>query len=324
MCMLCASCLSFRVLAQTQPAGTGISLNAFVPSGDIPAEACRNLENKLTRAIAANGFADNGYIDRFVLTAKVDVLSKDVVPSTPPRISQKLEVTFMVGDVIENKVYATSTVSLAGIGTNETKAFIAAFSRINPQQRELQAMLKEAREKILAFYTSNCDAIITNARTLCSMQKYDEAIFRLMSVPDVCRACYEKCQKEAVSIYQQKIDAEGAELLNQAKAAWMKQPDAAGAQEVAAIIGRIDPKAKNYNAVENFRNEVGSKLQADAKREWDFQMKQYEDRQAFKIKKHEDEQELNRSIVEACRAIGVAFGEGQPETVTETIVCGWG
>ena len=294
LCMLCASCLSFRVLAQTQPAGTGISLNAFVPSGDIPAEACRNLE------------------DRFVLTAKVDVLSKDVVPSTPPRISQKLEVTFMVGDVIENKVYATSTVSLAGIGTNETKAFIAAFSRINPQQRELQAMLKEAREKILAFYTSNCDAIITNARTLCSMQKYDEAIFRLMSVPDVCRACYEKCQKEAVSIYQQKIDAEGAELLNQAKAAWMKQPNAAGAQEVAAIIGRIDPKAKNYNAVENFRNEVGSKLQADAKREWDFQMKQYENRQVFK-----------NSIVEACKAVGVAFGNGQPKEVAKTVVQKW-
>lgn len=144
------------------------------------------------------------------------------------------------------------------------------------------------------------------------MQKYDEAIFRLMSVPDVCRACYEKCQKEAVSIYQQKIDAEGAELLNQAKAAWMKQPNAAGAQEVAAIIGRIDPKAKNYNAVENFRNEVGSKLQVDAKREWDFQMKQYEDRQVFK-----------NSIVEACKAVGVAFGNGQPKEVAKTVVQKW-
>ena len=310
--MLCATCLSFQVEAQTQSAGTGISLNAFVPAEWIPAEACRNLENKLTRAIAANSFADNGYVDRFVLTAKVDVLSKDVVPSTPPRVSQKLEVTFMVGDVIENKVYGTATVSLAGIGTNETKAFIAAFSRINPQQKELQDMLKEAREKIVAFYSNNCDAILANAEALVKMQKYDEAIFRLMSVPDVCRACYEKCQKAAAGIYQQKIDAEGVALLNQAKTVWMKQPDAEGAQEVAALISRIDPKAKNYNAVTAFRNEVGGKLQADAKREWDFKMKQYEDEQA-----------LNRSIVEACRAIGVAFGEGQPETVTETVVYGW-
>ncbi len=41
-------------------------------------------------------------------------------------------------------------------------------------------------------------------------------------------------------------------------------------------------------------------------------MKQYEDKQVFK-----------NSIVEACRAIGVAFGNGQPKEVTKTIIRGW-
>ena len=308
----CASFICLNVFAQNLSDESRVSMCAIVPEGDIPAQAARNLETKLTRAIVTNGFADNGYADRFVLTAQVDITSKDVVPSTPPRVSQKMDVTFMVGDVVENKVYSTCTVSLAGIGTNETKAFISAFSKVNPKQQELQGMLQEAKEKILAFYTSHCDEIVTNARSLADMQKYDEAIFRLMAVPNVCSDCYKQCQEAAVSIYKQKVNTEGVALLNQAKAVWMKQPDASGAQEVASIISRIDPKSQNYSEVVAFRSEVSSKLEADTKREWDFKMQQYENNQAFK-----------RSIVDACKAIGVAFGNGQPKNVTKTIVSRW-
>lgn len=307
-----AFCCSAVLFPQTLSDESRISLNAVVADEDMPSEACRNLENKLTRAIAANGYADNGYCDRFVLTAKVDILSKDVVPSTPARISQKMEVTFMVGDVIENKVYATCTVSLAGIGTNETKAFISAFSKVNPNHKELQAMLEEARQKIVAFYTNHCNGIVHSAQTLADMQKYDEAIFRLISVPNVCADCYKKCQSAASDIYSRKIDTEAVALLNQAKAEWMSHPNADGAQTVAGIIGKINPQAKNYERVTAFRQEISSKLEADAKKEWDFRMKQYEDNQAFK-----------RSIVDACKAIGVAFGNGQPKNVTRNVVNRW-
>ncbi|MCF2592988.1 hypothetical protein I6E11_04075 [Bacteroides caecigallinarum] len=307
-----AFCCSVALFSQTLSDESRISLNAVVADEDITAEACKNLENKLTRAIAANGYADNGYSDRFVLTAKVDILSKDVVPSTPARISQKLDVTFMVGDIIENKVYSTCTVSLAGIGTNETKAFISAFSKVNPNHKELQAMLVEARHKIVTFYTDHCDEIVRNAQTLADMQKYDEAIFRLMSVPNVCAECFQKCQSVASAIYSRKIDSEAVALLNQAKTEWMSHPNADGVQAVASIIGQISHQAKNYDEVVAFRQEVSSKLEADAKKEWDFQMKQYEDNQAFK-----------RSIVDACKAIGVAFGNGQPKNVTRNIVSRW-
>lgn len=305
-------CCSVALFSQTLSDESRISLNAVVADEDIPAEACRKLENRLTRAIAANGYADNGYINRFVLAAKVDILSKDVVPSTPARISQKLDVTFMVGDIIENKVYSTCTVSLAGIGTNETKAFISAFSKVNSNHKELQAMLVEARQKIMAFYIDHCDEIVHSAQTLADMQKYDEAIFRLISVPNACADCYQKCQSAASVIYFRKIDSEAVTLLNQAKAEWMSHPDATGAQIVAGIISQINPQAKSYNEVTVFRQEISSKLEAEAKKEWDFRMKQYEDNQAFK-----------RSIVDACKAIGVAFGNGQPQNVTRNIVNRW-
>ena len=305
--LLAMPCVSHAVTEEGR-----ISINAVVPDEGIPTEACRNLENKLTRALVANGYADNVYAERFVLTAKVDITSKDIVPTIPARVSQKMDVTFMVGDIVENKVYSTCTISLAGIGTNETKAFIAAFSKVNPQQPDLQYMLAEAKAKIVEFYKNNSDGIFRNAQTLASMQKYDEAIFRLMSVPNVYAEGYKKCQDAAVAIYQQKIDNEAAALLAKAKNIWLSSPDASGAQQVASIIGNINPKASNYASVEAFRKQVESKLQAGAEREWAFQMKQYEDNQAFK-----------RSIVSACRDIGVAFGKGQPRTIVRNIVRGW-
>lgn len=289
-----------------------VSIHALVADENIPEEATRNLENKLKRALTINGIADNGYAERFVLTAKVDIVSKDIAPTTPARISQKMELTLIVGDVMENKIYESCNLTLTGIGTNETKAFLTAFQKFNPQNKEIQSMLTTAKEKIVAYYTNNCDAIIQQAETLANMDKMDEAIFRLVSVPNVCSDCHQRCQEKASQIYTRKINSEGVALLQKAKAEWMKQPDASGASIVSGIITQINPKASNYNEVILLRKEIENKLQANAKRDWDFQMKKYEDNQAFR-----------RSIVDACQAIGVAFGNGQPKNLTKNIVREW-
>jgi len=289
-----------------------VAINALVADESIPKEATQNLESKLRRDLTTNGIADNGYTERFALTARINIISKDIAPTTPPRISQKIELTLMVGDVVENKLYESCTIFLVGIGTNENKAFITAFQRFNPQNKEVQTMLSNAKEKIVAYYNDNCDAILLQAETLAKMEKMNEAIFRLISVPDVCNECFQQCQQKAASIYTQKINTEAVALLQKAKTEWMKSPDVNGAYSVANIIIQINPKSDNYNEVLKLRKEVESKLQADAKRDWDLQMKKYEDNQAFK-----------QSIVDACKAIGVAFGNGQPKNVTKNIVNGW-
>ena len=307
-------CLAFAISNASYAAtdDSRISINALVADEAIPSEAVSILENKLVMALTANGFADNGYAERFVLTAKADVVSKDIVPSIPPRISQKIDITLAVGDIVENKVYSTYTMTTIGTGTNDTKAFVSAFTKINPQKDELQNMLAEAKTKIVDYYTKNTDEIINNAKALAAMQKYDEAIFRLMSVPNIYNKGYKDCQSAAVAIYQQKINHEAETLLAKAKNIWASSPNDTGAQQVAELISKINPKADNYQSVETFRKQVEDKLQDDAKREWEFLMKQYENNQAFK-----------QSIVSACRDIGVAYGKGQPKSTTTTIVRGW-
>ncbi len=290
-----------------------VFIYAIVPEDvGIPAEASNNLETKLQRILTDNGIADKGYAERFVLTAKIDILSKDVVPSTPTRISQKLDITFMVGDVAENKLYEAYNIEVTGVGTNETKSFISAFSNIDPQQRELCEMLSKAKEEIVGYYTLHCDEIISRATTLEATNKYDEAIFQLLSVPYVCADCYLKCQETAQIVYVNKINHEGATLLNQAKAAWAAQPNSVGASEATLYISQIDPQSAGYPEVEALLNKIESKLKEDEKKEWELRLKQIEAEQVFK-----------GSMVEACKSVGTAWAKRRPMNWLKSIIHGW-
>lgn len=277
-----------------------ISMGAYVSNDPetIPAEAASLLKGRMQRAIASNGFADNQATGRFALVAKCDVLEKDIAATTPPRISQKLELSFAVVDLIENKIYGGCEMTVSGIGTNETKAFSTAFQKVSAQNQLIKTLLTDAKEKILDYYTNSCSQIQTEARTFASTGQFDKAIFSLMSVPAVCSDCYTSCQKLAIDIYQQKIDAECNSLLEQAKGKWAASKSENTAIEIAEILCRINPNAAGYPAVVEFRDSVSAKLAADAKRQWEFQMKKYEDNQQFK-----------RSIVDACRSVGETFAK---------------
>ena len=169
-----------------------VSIHATVVDDAIPAEAAKNILTKMQRMLTSCNIIDNG-ADRFVLTARVNITSKDVAPTTPARISEKMEITFLVGDIVDNKLYESFTMESSGIGITEAKAFISAFQRINVNNQEIKAMLESAQAKIVDYYINHCDDILAKANTLSSQQKYDEAMFYLMGIPDVCSDCYKRC-----------------------------------------------------------------------------------------------------------------------------------
>lgn len=290
-----------------------ISVNAKVLDEKLPEEAARNLETKLQSALTANGYADNGYVERFVLTAKIDIIQKDVTPTTPARISENMDITLTVGDIVENKLYASVTLQAAGIGTNDNKAFINAFRSINGDNPKIQQMLNEAKEKIIEYYSNQCPIIIRKVKGLVATQSFDEAIFLLASVPDVCKDCFTQCQQQAGVVYKQKIDAESTILLEKAKTVWAtSNQNVQSANEVADIISQINPRCSNYAEVLALRSSIELKLQADAKRDWHFKMKQYEDNEKYK-----------QSIVDAYKTVAVAYAKNRPATIYRTIIRSW-
>ena len=312
-----------------------VVLNTYLPDNiAIPAEAKNLLLTKLNQITSNNGMSGSQANPRFVITVNVNLGTKDIIPGPPQMIAQNIDITFFVGDAITNTIFSNTTLSLKGVGTNENKAFIDALKTINPKNKEVLAFLEEGKTKIINYYSTNCDFIIKDAQTLVKQQKYDEAIYQLALVPEVCQKCYFECLDTLSSIYQEKIDADCKVKFNQAKAVWVSSQNQNGAEKVGEILNTINPLASCQSDISTYYKMIDAKLKSDEKARWQFKLKQYNDRIAAKKdqvriaeeKGNRDDNyrniqstrnfELDKMRINSYREVAVEIAKNQPKSVT--------
>lgn len=267
----------------------------------IPAESAALLTNKMSQIVLNSGLSSSGIDKRFIITPNVAFINKEIVPSSPPMHSYNLEVTFYIGDAVAGTVFSTATKSVTGVGVSEEKALIDAFKQINAKDKQLDEFVKAGKEKILSYYQGACDVIITQAKSLSNQQRYDEAIFQLISVPDAVSGCYQKCVDAIKNIYTTKINVECKRYLNEANNAWSSNMSYEGAESAATWLGRIEPTADCYAEARQLRDKMSKRLLEIDKRNWDF--------------KWESEIGVTKDLIKAYRDIGVAWGNNQPKNI---------
>lgn len=334
-----------------------IALAAYVPQqiDKMPDAARSMLSNKLSQIVTQNGMGGSGLNQRFIITANITVLTKDLTPTAPPMTALTLEVTLYIGDGIEGTKFSSKSIEIKGVGTNETKAYIEAIKGIKPSDPSLKSFIEEGKTKIVEYYNSKCDFIIKEAQTLASQNKFEEAIFKLTGVPEVCKGCYDKCMDAIIVIYKAKMEREcqtniakaqtfkaqekfdeAAEALStilpdltcyavakalmieindhrcsvalgKAKGAWAsKDIDA-----TSNALKDIPADSKCYKDALTLTNEVRAWVKEKDKRDWN-----------FKLQEQKDDVDIKKANINAARDIGVAYGKGQPKTVTYN-VRGW-
>lgn len=339
--------VNLNLLAQVKSDDFGrIVLNAYLPEDmPVPVESRNALTTKLTQLTAAHGLAGSQSNPRFIITCRLDIGTKDIIPGPPQMIAQNLSATFYVGDAMSNTIFSTTSLNLMGVGTNENKALIEAFKGINPKTKEFAAFIEEGKNKIIEYYTTNCDFLIKEARTLAGQQKFDEAIFRLSQVPDVCRDCYFRCLDSLGVIYQKKIDTDCSVKFKEAKTLWAAAQNPEGAERAGDVLATIDPLATCQSDVDAFVKSIEAKLKADERARWQFKMRQYADKVAaqkervriaeekskrddvyrenqaqrdasFHEKQSQRNFELDKVRIGAYREVAVAYAKNQPKSVT--------
>ena len=299
-----------------------VYISVIIPDNEeIPEEAARQLDQKLTQLLTDNGMASTDTGNRFAITPRVSVISKGIVPGPPSKVSMKLDLTFIIGDAEENKVFESVTVSTTGVGVNENKAFISAIKAIKPKMPELVSLLNNAKGKIIQYYRAKCDKIISDAAVEASRRNYEEAIYMLSQVPDLCDCAYE-CQSLMIEYNTALTNNTATELLNEAKARWAASPNSDGASAVADIITRIPANTPSQADIDDLVDEINTKIRNDEHKEWEFKMKQYNDSIA-KQKRYEKAQleqqradnAMRRQSIESARQIGLAYAQNRPKTI---------
>lgn len=289
-----------------------ITLASYVPQQiDKMPEAARSmLANKLSQIVTQSGMSGAAQNQRFILTANINVLSKDITPTAPPMQAFTLDISLYIGDGIDGTKFASFSTTVKGVGENETKAYISALKNLKTNDSNYQSFIESGKNKIVEYYNSKCDFIIKESQTLASQSQYDGAIDNLFSVPEVCKGCYDKCMDAVLPIYKLQIDKACKVSLADAANSWNTNQDASGALEASEYLAQIDPSASCFKDAQALSNKIAKRILEIEKREWSFKMKEYQ-----------DDLDVRKQTINAARDIGVAYGKGQPKTVYK--VYGW-
>jgi len=314
--------LSFAVVfnlslfAQSKSSDAGrIILNTVVPQQieGLTGTAKANLENKLSQIATKNGMGGSALNPRFVLAANVIVQTKDITPTAPPMHAYTIEVTLFIGDGIEGTKFASTSVTLKGVGETETKAYMMALKNLKVEDPRYQAFIESGKKKIVDYYISKCDFIIKEAQQLASRAEYGGAIAKLVAVPEVCKECYDKAMDAVAPIYKQQIEQICKMNIASATSVWNAGQNQDAASEAGKLLSGIDPNSSCYAEGKALSDKIAKRVMELDNREWNFQMKQYD-----------NEVSLEKATIQAARDIGVAYGENQPQTITyDYDVWGW-
>lgn len=287
-----------------------ISLQVFIPDQveRIPDGARSLLINKLTQATTQSGLAGGGPDQRFLLTANMDILSKDVVPGAPNRFAYLFEVSLFVVDFIDQNIVSSTSFEVRGAGSTENRAFTVAVRSLKPNHPKIEQFLDEGKQKIVSYYNARCDFIIARARSQAAQRQYEDALNTLVGVPEVSKDCYIKTLDEVGPIFKDFANFNCHRLMSIASSSWAASPNSNGAQRAGAVLSQMDPGSDCYAESLQLISKMEEKVLKDEGRDWKFIEKVFE-----------NEVMLESLRIRAWRDVGVAFGKGQQPTYNDIV-----
>ena len=268
---------------------------------EVPDEINEQMMTRFASALASADVVVGPDFGQFFLTGKFSDIYESVVPGPPKQNALHTTLTVYVGDIINRTVYATCTFDLRGVGTSEQRAYINALSQLNGSNKKLAEFIDGAKAKIIKYYDNNYRNILSKAKLAASTRNYEEAMMYAASIPE-CSVGYGEAVDGILEYYQAYIDYEGRQLLTAAQAAWAESPDKEGAVRAHGYLLQIDPAAACFSEAVLLMNDIKKVV----KENWDFENKE----------KYHDAVDMRNRMIDAARAVGVAYGNGQQPTTT--------
>lgn len=300
---------------------------ALVPviadNSNVPPYASTIVKDKLVQIVTRNGLGGNSYEQRFVITANLIEVSKEMTRTAPALVAVSLQPTLYIGDLETGTLFASCPLGIHnGVGSTEAKAYLGAVKTIPTNSSEITHFIEIGKERIIQYYNSQIDFILSKAQSLSDQEQYNEAISLLFTVPDVCKAAYIQAMDLTAVIYQLKIDKESAFLLNEANQIWNASQSYEGAEVAASYLSRIHPWSSSFSDASALSEAIAARVKELDDREWTFKMKQYEDQNEMINKQMENTHDEKLKLINAAREVGIAKAN-QPVTNNYMRVAWW-
>ncbi len=167
---------------------------------EISGQAGNLLMTTMSNIINLNGLAarENGAF--FSLMPQISVVSEQVTATAPPMHAVTLNISFTIVDKYSGAVFGETNLEVRGVDQSRERAFTHAISNVNPRAGQFKVFMERAKDDILAFYDTECELVISAAKSLAERGRKREAIEVLTSVPPVSRECFDLCMELAGEI----------------------------------------------------------------------------------------------------------------------------
>jgi len=266
------------------------------------------LDSKLNNVLLKHSMGSYNRSSRFIIFSNISVSSKDISSSAPVNIAMTAQISFTIGDAVDGVKYSSILKSAKGVGSTEEKALLNLVKNLNIDNKEFEEFIAKGKSRILDYYNSNCSLLLSRASSLADQQLYDNAIYELMSIPEISSDCYQKALNKAKETFMQKEEYDCTSKLSRAKITWATSPTIQSAKEIAAILGEVNPSAKCYKEVADFLNNIKKKIETkiteDDKRSW-----------YFKLLQERNSTEIEKQRLSTIKEIALAASKNQPTII---------
>lgn len=271
---------------------------------DVPAATDNALMSRLQNAVTAAGVTADSNYGQFFVTGRFDHIYNDVLPGPPMQHAMHSELTLYIGDIAGEKIFASTTFDLRGVGTSQQRAFINALSYVSKNNSKFIDFIEDAKLKIIAYYDNHYQQLLKEAASAAATHEYEKALYLTTQIPSCCIG-YDRAAAAVKKYFQAYVDEQGRALLVAAKGEWAKRPDASSVDAAWRYLMQIDPSSTAYPEAEKLIDEILATSKDD---------KRFETRE-----KYHDSVETERRIIDAARQVGVAYGNGQQKTTSNLV-----
>jgi hypothetical protein len=302
-CAVIILALSLNSFGQTTNDVGKIALSVVMPENvdGLDISQLSKLETKVSQIVTSSGISSSGYNNNFAIYPKFAIYESSVVEGGMQNITVvTAELSLFIKQVDNNLLFSTISKTLKGSGNSKELAISNAISKISTNDPDFKTFIEAGKLKIIAYYETKCVDIIKKSDSYLQMQQYEQALALLMSVPVEVSSCYNQVHDKAIETYKAYQTQKCADLLQKAKTS-LAGNDYIGALN---ILSQIDPAATCFNEAQTIAKSAEAKVKVEEKKQWDFQMKQYNDTVS-----------LEKQRIEAIKEIAVSYYKSQPTSV---------
>jgi len=295
--------LTFTSFAQTTSVIGKIALSVVMPENvdGLNISQISKLQTKISQIVTVSGLGASGYNSNFVIYPKFAIYESNIVEGGMQNIHiVTAELSLFIKQVDNNLLFSTISRPLKGSGRTKVLAITNAISKIPTSDPEFKTFIATGKFKIIQYYETKCLDIIKKSDSYVKMQQYEQALGLLMSVPEEVSSCYNQIQDKAIEAYKAYQTQRCSELIQKAKTT-LASNNYLGALN---ILSQIDPSATCFNEAQSLAQTAEVKVNAEERKQWDFQMKKYNDAVS-----------LEKQRIEAIKEIAISYYKSQPTSV---------